>query len=202
MIHKSGVEIDLALQGPQATGGGGFDSLSDIENVMTGARNDSVYGDEGANTLDAGAGDDSLSGRGGDDWLLGGAGNDTLLGGDGLDWAAFAGPAAVQVDLRILIAQNTGEGLDLLNGIEAIAGGSGADSLTGNDLANQLQGNQGADRLSGFGGNDTLEGGEGDDVVLGGTGDDLLLGGWAMIALSLQLDKTRFLAVRGRTPWQ
>ena len=189
LIHKSGVAIDLALEGPQSTGGGGIDSLYGIENVMTGSRNDTVYGDEGANTLDAGAGDDSLSGRGGDDWLLGGAGNDTLSGGDGLDWAAFAGPLAVQVDLRILIAQNTGEGLDLLDGIEAIAGGSGADSLTGNDLANRLRGNQGADRLSGLGGNDTLEGGEGDDVILGGAGDDRLLGG---------LGNDRFVLAAGR----
>ncbi|MFZ0096899.1 MAG: calcium-binding protein [Gemmobacter sp.] len=176
MSHKLGVQVDLALEGPQSTGGGGIDSLSGIENVMTGSRNDTIFGDEGANLLDAGAGDDSLCGRGGDDWLLGGAGNDTLSGGDGLDWAAFTGLVAAQVDLRILIAQNTGAGLDLLDGIEALAGGSAADSLTGNDWANHLQGNQGADRLSGLGGNDTLDGGEGEDAILGGAGDDLLLG--------------------------
>jgi len=46
--------------------------------------NDTIYGDENANTIIGGAGDDTLYGRQGNDTLIGGPGNDTLSG-DGND---------------------------------------------------------------------------------------------------------------------
>lgn len=176
MDHKAAVQLDLAISDPQNTGAGGIDSLMGIENVRTGAGNDLLSGDDGANVLDGGAGDDRLLGRGGGDRLIGGAGNDSLSGGEGEDWALFTGTTPVHVDLRILMAQDTGAGRDLLQGIEAVAGGSAGDSLTGDDGRNHLLGGGAADRLIGLAGDDTLAGGVGDDLLSGGAGNDRLVG--------------------------
>lgn len=78
----AGVIIDLAnstASGGDAAG----DTLTDIENVIGTAHNDTLTGDANINTLDGRAGDDMLDGGGGDDRLDGDAGNDTIYGGAG-----------------------------------------------------------------------------------------------------------------------
>ena len=74
-FYAGGVNVNLA------TGRGMFDgypdqyeALSSIENVRTGAGNDTIIGDAGANVLESGDGNDTLNG---------GAGNDILVGGNG-----------------------------------------------------------------------------------------------------------------------
>ena len=47
--------------------------------------NDTIYGAEGNDTIDAGLGDDVIYGLSGNDILIGGAGNDVLYGGEGAD---------------------------------------------------------------------------------------------------------------------
>jgi Ca2+-binding RTX toxin-like protein len=61
------------------------DSLYDIENVIGGNFNDTLFGDDWHNHLEGGLGNDSLGGWHGDDVLIGGDGNDTLTGGMGED---------------------------------------------------------------------------------------------------------------------
>lgn len=174
---RAGLRIDLALTGPQDTQGQGIDRLTGIENLLTGSGNDRLFGTAGANRLSAGAGDDLLEGRGGADWLQGGAGDDRIIGGAGFDMALYHGAQAVRVDLALAGRQQTGQGRDLLRGIEGLEGGSGADRLAGDGGANRLLGAGGADGLEGRAGRDTLDGGAGDDRLLGGAGDDLLIGG-------------------------
>ena len=60
-----------------------------IENARSGSGNDTLIGNEAANTLSAGGGNDTLSGNGGSDVLIGGAGSDTLAGGAGADVFRF-----------------------------------------------------------------------------------------------------------------
>src|SRR5262249_47736364 len=78
----------------------GTDTLYDIDNVVGGGGNDSIDGNDTANSLkgeagkdtihgslaadhlDGGSGSDKLYGGTGDDTLVGGSGNDTLYGGD------------------------------------------------------------------------------------------------------------------------
>jgi len=97
------VTVDLNTTGIQATGYGN-DRLIDIENVTSGAGNDTLIGNGVANVLNAGGGNDSLIGGAGNDTLYAGAGDDTLSGdagddvingGDGIDTALFAGTTAV-----------------------------------------------------------------------------------------------------------
>ena len=152
-----------------------------IENVTTGAGRDTLIGNDSANVLDGGLGNDLLSGLGGSDILLGGGGNDTLSGGfgddvqdgGGLDTALYIGSAvAVTVNLVLTGPQNTGHGVDTLNGIENVTSGAGRDTLIGNEDANLLNSGLSNDTLLGAGGDDTLNGGYGDDRLDGGNGVD------------------------------
>ena len=66
----------------------------------------------------------------------------------------------------------SGEGDQVLPGVEVVRGGSGNDSLTGDAAANMLIGNNGDDTLVGSDGNDTLQGGSGANTLQGGNDDD------------------------------
>jgi hypothetical protein len=79
--YTTPVTVNLTTGAATGVGGG----ISNIQNVMGGAANDTITGDAGNNTLIGGAGDDTVNGQAGNDVLLGGLGNDNLLGGDGRD---------------------------------------------------------------------------------------------------------------------
>ncbi len=149
--------------------------------------NDRLTGNGRSNRLDGGAGDDllrdlaggndTLTGGSGKDSLQGGLGNDVLDGGAGFDTALFSGTAAIRVDLMVTGPQNTGQGRDILRGIEHVTADRGNDVLKGSAVANLLAGNGGRDLLVGRAGHDTLTGGAGNDTLSGDNGNDLLLGG-------------------------
>ena len=166
----AGVTLDLSLSGPQATGGGGTDSVTQIERIVGSAFADHLTSGLSGGTLEGGLGDDVLIGLAGPDILLGGdgadvlnggAGDDVLNGGTGVDTASYAGAASgVTVNLSLATAQDTlGAGVDTLTGIENLTGSSHNDTLTGTS------------------GNNTLDGGDGDDLLFAGSGKDVLIGG-------------------------
>ena len=132
------VTVDLSSH--SATGGGGHDTLSSIENAIGSDFNDTLLGDAGQNILD------------------GNAGNDVLNGGGGLDTASYlSATAGVRVDLGIAGAQNTlGAGSDTLISIENLTGSRFDDRLIGNNQANVMQGGDGIDVITLGGGNDTF----------------------------------------------
>jgi Ca2+-binding RTX toxin-like protein len=143
-----GVTVSLALQGsPQNTKNAGLDTLTNIQNLLGSAHNDSLTGDANNNTLEGGAGDD------------------TLIGGGGTDTASYASAASgVIVSLAITTAQSTGgAGKDTLTGFSNLTGSSHADALTGSSGNNVLIGGAGDDTLIGGLGADTLTGGLGAD---------------------------------------
>ncbi|MDU8930041.1 M10 family metallopeptidase C-terminal domain-containing protein [Alisedimentitalea sp. MJ-SS2] len=105
--------VNLGTTGAQNTGHG-LDSLSGIENVITGGGDDQLTGNGAANQLTAGGGNDTLTGAGGNDTLNGGAGNDSLRGNEGHD------------------TLDGGSGNDTLNGGgdgDVLTGGTGADTF-------------------------------------------------------------------------
>jgi Ca2+-binding RTX toxin-like protein len=75
------VVVDLARLDRQDTGGGGRDLLVDLECLVGGGGNDTLYGTKYGNIIHGGAGNDTIFGRGGIDYLTGGAGDDVLVGG-------------------------------------------------------------------------------------------------------------------------
>jgi serralysin len=180
--------VDLSSTAAQDTGHG-TDTITNVENVISSSGDDTLRGNDVANTLTGRGGHDSLIGGAGNDRLFGGTGNDRLQGdagsdilngGDGVDTIVYTGDTAATVDLGIMwrsIAQNTGHGRDTITDVENVTSGAGDDILKGNGASNTLTGNNGDDTLTGRGGDDTLRGGLGDDILNGGGGKDILLGG-------------------------
>ncbi len=147
------------------------DTLESIENVIGGAKNDTIIGSSGVNTLHGGDGDDLISGLGGADLLIGGLGSDI---------ADYTDESALSV-----VLQNGGDSTatvdgvdDTLREIENIMGSdSGNDNIVGNDQSNTIWGQGGEDILDGGAGDDKIVGGAGGDNIDGGIGADTLLGG-------------------------
>ncbi len=94
--YSTSAPVTVSVDGLPGDGPAGeSDNLRiDVENVSTGAGDDSVTGSQSGNTLNAGAGADRLFGLGGKDFLAGDTGadqlsgqgdNDTLDGGAGID---------------------------------------------------------------------------------------------------------------------
>lgn len=169
-----------------------------LENVVSGAGNDTITGNEAYNVLSAGKGNDIVYSGSGNDTTNGGIGNDTLYGGAGND-SITAGSGN---DRAFGGAGNDklygGSGNDLLGGgggNDIARGGAGDDTLwgsSGDDLIfggfdddligggankDKLYGESGDDTLYGGGGKDTVGGGSDDDLVSGGAGTDLVTGG-------------------------
>jgi len=189
-----------------------FGGFSVSKNIIGGPGDDLLAGDKTTFFLDGESGNDTITsvagggpfgwlvGGDGDDWLRGsasddllepGPGNDTVDGGAGYDMVSYWEHASgVDVDLRISAPQQTGEGLDVLIGVEGVTGSDFADTLTGDDGPNLLRGGAGNDVVYGLGGNDTItdQGYYGDDWgtyhadptaddLSGGDGDDWISGG-------------------------
>jgi Ca2+-binding RTX toxin-like protein len=166
---------DISLDGDRNDGAAGEDDLlRDIENVVGGAGNDVIAGNDKQNRFDGGGGNDVLAGYGRDDRLSGGAGNDQMrggsgadrfAGGDGADVVSYAGrDGAVTADADGVDKDDgeAGEDDTILADVEHIVGGDAGDVLRGNALVNTLTGGKGDDRLLG-GPEDRLDGGQGDD---------------------------------------
>jgi Ca2+-binding RTX toxin-like protein len=174
------ITIDLFGAVGTATGQG-TDSLESIEAAGGGEFDDTMLGDNGQNAFFGFDGDDTLRGAvGANDIVQGGLGNDLLDGGTGTgDTADFRslpeGAAAVQVSL--LSGTATGQGTDMLEGIEKVNGSDFSDSITGDDSENTLFGFDGDDTIAGLGGNDFISGGAGYDSLDGGDGEDDCLSG-------------------------
>jgi Ca2+-binding RTX toxin-like protein len=165
------------------SGGSGRDSLLGEGGA------DEIRGDDAWDWIVGGAGDDTLrGGRGPSDLIQGGHGDDQIDGGPGTgDYAAF-GDAAAGVTVDLAAGTATGDGADLLSGIEDVLGTSFDDHLTGDGRPNGLVGGPGNDTLS-SGGGGALECDEPQapnvapavlrcaDLLVGDTGDDTLIGG-------------------------
>ncbi len=167
--------VNLSINGAQNTGEG-TDTLSNIENLVGGAGNDSLTGDNNANLLDGGTGNDTLNGGQGADTLIGGDGNDTLNGGQGSD---------------SLIG---GDGNDSLTGAgqnDTLIGGNGNDTLTGGVQADIFvfnNPNEGLDTITNF-------------IPTGGSADSIRVSaaGFGGGLVAGTLPATRFLSGAGVT---
>jgi Ca2+-binding RTX toxin-like protein len=208
-VQLGGVSVNLTTE--SASGGGGADILSGIENVLGSISDDTLVGNQLANKLIGSAGNDLINGRGGPDDLNGDAGNDLLRGLDGPDDIGggagndriMPGPgsdvargykgrdtldlstATRSVAINLSTGKTAGDGPDNVAGFERGRGSSFADNIVGNAGANVLKGGRGGgDTINGLGGADSLVGGTGEDRLLGGDGPDRLSGGAAHDVLS------------------
>jgi Ca2+-binding RTX toxin-like protein len=120
-----------ATSGNISDGEGGYDTVSNVENIVGGDYNDTLRGGNGANQIDGGAGDD---------WLMGREGNDTLNGGSGFDYLEYS-YLTHQDGYNFVVTSNavaiTGKGgnagyaeTDTISSIDVVYGSAGADSMT------------------------------------------------------------------------
>src|SRR5262249_25826156 len=147
----------VRLTDAQATGGGGTDTLTGIEDLVGSAFGDTLVGNASDNALRGGAGDDLLSGLGG---------NDTFDGGAGIDTVSFAANVnyITTVDLALTGAQSVGgsASLDTLVNIENVVASMYLGGiLKGDSGANRLTGGINPSTLMGRGGHDVLDGSNG-----------------------------------------
>jgi Ca2+-binding RTX toxin-like protein len=89
VFAEAGVTVRLTTSAAQNTGGSGYDSLRNLENLVGSNYADSLTGDANSNILRGGAGNDVLNGGGGNDVLDGGEGADQMNGGAGADRYVF-----------------------------------------------------------------------------------------------------------------
>jgi Ca2+-binding RTX toxin-like protein len=175
--------IEASLVTGIATGEGN-DTFENVEQLVGGAFDDVLEGDDGpTNVLIGLAGNDALTGNGGDDVLAGGDGDDALDGGDGFDFAdnyfrnAFmpSEPLAGPMTVNLTTGTSTGNGTDTLVDIDAASGSLGDDVMTGNAGDNAFVVlNEGTDTVDAGPGDDLVDGGDGTDHLEGGPGTDQL----------------------------
>ena len=148
-----GVEVDLSISTGQAANGISHsrgDVLSNIENLIGSAHDDTLTGDSNANNIRGGKGDDTVDGGDGGDTLWGEGGT-----GDTLTYASS--DAAVTVNLANRTASGGhAQGDTGLGGFENLIGSEHADTLTGSAGDNVIEGGAGADTMTGGAGTDTL----------------------------------------------
>lgn len=189
-----------AEAGMMTSTSGGTAAFSQIEELHTGAGNDSINAalnttdslyntGAGADTVQGGSGNETVILGAGNDTADGGAGNDTIFGGSGEN--SIRGGAGNDVIYGAQDAVNGPDGSEGSRlygdaGDDFIYGGNGADYIDGGDDNYMLQGldgndtilgGAGDDMIYGDGGNDTIDGGIGDDHLSGGGRNDLVLGG-------------------------
>ena len=182
--------IDANLTTGEAHGEGD-DTLQGIELLGGSELGDHLAGDAESNILLGLGGDDTLDGRGGKDVLTGDAGSDTLNGGvggdvlrggvgndivngggghtpDTLNFDTASAPVTVNLDAGTA----SGDGSDIVMGIESVTGSEFDDHLRGDSLPNLLVGGGGNDSLIGRAASDYLRGDQGSDDANGGSGRD------------------------------
>jgi Ca2+-binding RTX toxin-like protein len=192
-----GLTIDLTAGGGGVNIGDGT-TIADVEriaftggsagdDVIGGALNDVLIGNDGANDMDGAGGNDILRGGPIAELLTGGTGNDTVRGGDGgdnMDGGAGIDTLdytdsfpAVTINLFTGFAGGGFAAGDVFVNFENVIGSAGADSLGGDGNPNRLLGAAGNDNLGGGDSKDTLNGGDGNDLLTGDLGGDVQTGG-------------------------
>jgi Ca2+-binding RTX toxin-like protein len=173
--NANSAEVIIGTTGnDKINGNGGFyDSLYGDDG------NDTITGGAGSDFIRAGEGNDVLNGLSGDDLLRGDSGNDTLNGGEGTDRADYRrADFGMIINLAVGVAtEDQTFDVDKLISIEDVRGSEFDDAITGSAASNFLQGLGGDDIITGAGGNDFLKGGDGADTFqfnLFGEGQDFI----------------------------
>jgi len=200
ILNLSPIEHDAAINGSITSvtigGGMGIATLTGIEGLIGGDRNDTLSGGASNDYLEGGGGNDTLSGLGGADTLRGGDGDDSLSGGDGNDFLRGNGGRDTLVggvgDDTFVAARGSdsvdgGAGTDEVRDwtginastytsverivlVDSVSGIGASSSLIGNSGNNVFIANSASTRFVGGMANDSLSAGAGADTFIGGSG--------------------------------
>lgn len=193
----AGVTVNLATNAAQITVGAGTDTLSNVENLLGSAFNDTLTGSNGANLISGGAGNDILTGAAGADTINGGEGSDLYmvaatadlpvaelvsdsgLGVNDIDELRYTSNAAGTLTLAATLAGIERVVIGTGTAAQAVATGNAAININAAAVNSGLTiiGNSGANILTGTNASDSILGGAGNDTLIGNAGDDTLVGG-------------------------
>ncbi|WP_150124999.1 calcium-binding protein [Tsuneonella mangrovi] len=201
--NASAVQVFLASQ--SASGGDADgDVLSSIEGVIGTAQADTLFGDDGHNYIEGGAGKDIVYAGGGDDEIVhitggdliyAGSGNDTIktyangadiYGEDGNDTVVIVGPwyttsdGGAGIDTIDMTDLQAPVDLDMRTGVTQYGTGfmhENFENYIGNIYVDNIIGTPGSNVIQVSGGDDTVDGLGGADTIDGGDGNDSLTGG-------------------------
>jgi Ca2+-binding RTX toxin-like protein len=176
-------EADVNVPHSLVVGGEGADTVTAWGRVRGGSGNDTLATHPSGGTLNGGEGNDAL--RGGEEssstWMIGGPGSDTFIPGrwSYVSYEGRTNPVVVDADGNPDDGE-TGEGDNVLPGVDTIIGGRGDDRLSMIGGVHQIWGGAGDDVLDArFAGRfSQARGGPGDDTLFGGTIHDDLVGGY------------------------
>ncbi len=164
-------------------GGDGDDTIDAgdcDDSIDGGAGNDTIDADDGDDTVYGGLDDDTIDGDDDDDSIDGGAGNDTIDGDDEYD-TIYGGLGDDTIDGgNESDSIDGGAGNDTIDGddeYDTIYGGLGDDTIDGGNESDSIDGGAGNDTIDGDDEYDTIYGGLGDDTIDGGNEDDSIDGG-------------------------
>ncbi|WAP68666.1 beta strand repeat-containing protein [Jiella pelagia] len=169
--------VTVDLSAGTASGAAGNDTLSNIENIIGSAFDDTLTGDDGDNEIRGGAGNDTL---------LGGAGIDRLYGDDGDD---VLNVGAVRTDPEVQHADG-GAGVDTLD-FTGLSLDFTIDMTTG-IVTSPVTASQvwttfvSIENVTAFDGDDTIIGDANDNVIRSAAGDDTVDGGAGNDTISYQ----------------
>ncbi|WP_419782038.1 FecR domain-containing protein [Maridesulfovibrio sp.] len=201
---EAGVTVNLA--DGTATGGGGDDTIKNIEGIIGSKYLDKLTGDSSDNVFRPGLNSNYTEGNDATREIVDGGSEQT---GDILDFSNItksvyinlngdtdndmdADEAVIYDDtildsakLNVVKFSNIekfigSQGDDKMvagTGSATFDGNAGDDLIQGGSQADMLSGGDGKDFISGGGGVDTISGGKGNDTILGGTGADYIDGG-------------------------
>ncbi|PSF37130.1 hypothetical protein C7H19_11875 [Aphanothece hegewaldii CCALA 016] len=166
-------------------------SIYDANTIYTNDGNDSITTGEGDDYISAGAGDDYISAGAGDDYIDAGTGNDTVIGGAGFDQLykdssdqttavnfSYTDPEVGKIQGIESVTLRTGSGDDTI--VSTAASGYpyyNANTIYSNDGNDSITTGEGDDYISAGEGDDYISSGEGDDYISSGEGDDTVIGG-------------------------
>lgn len=169
--HLVGLGMTIDLTAGQATGGGGSDALTSIEDAVGSPKGDLITGTDGPNRIDS---------LGGVDRIVPGLGNDEIVGGGDLggkegegiaDTVDYSAITTTGVDVDLASGTVTGPGNGTVDGIINVIGTDQSDTIvSGESPWTVLLGRGGADTLTGDVGCGFWFGGDGDDVIQPGDG--------------------------------
>ena len=159
-VSLTPVQVNLA--NGTATGEGN-DTLGGIENIFGSLFDDDLTGDSRFNAISALDGDDRVDAGGGIDLIYDGVapgsegtdGDDQIDGGPGLDGVLYT-QSSGPIEADLAAGSATGNGTDVIGGIEGVFGSPFDDVLEGDSQKNLFLG---------MGGDDTIDGREGGDAV-------------------------------------
>jgi Ca2+-binding RTX toxin-like protein len=168
--------VDLGNAFQQNTIAGGFDLITDVENLIGTDGGNAITGSAANNTITGGATTDLITGGLGDDTLNGGLGDDLLVG----EASTAIDPAAT-------------------GGADTLSGGAGGDILVGGEGDDRLDGGTGDDFLIGgvltyfsyqnrFQLASIIQNDGGRDTFLGGAGNDYAAAYYKDVAADIVID--------------